>query len=82
MSTKLYDKNTKVSFARRWTTIDNAPAAHDVRLTREDFRQAAHDDIRVFQDIDVDEIANSLIHDDREVEFVGQASKFLEVRRT
>jgi hypothetical protein len=57
-----------------YTTVklaEHSPPTHHVAGTAEDFSQAAHDDICIRQDIDIQEITNRLIDYDREAILVG-----------
>lgn len=55
---------------------EHSPAAHDVGLPREHLRQTADNDVGVLEDINIDEIADRLIHDNKEVELVSQLAEF------
>ena len=57
------------------------PSSHDIAVTTEDFGEAAHDNIRVGQDIDVEKVPYSFIHYYQEVVLVCQASDAFQIRR-
>lgn len=42
----------------------DAPSTHNVGISAEHFRQAAHDNIRPTSHLDVDEVSDRLVHND------------------
>ena len=59
---------------------ESAPATHDVRVAAEDLAEAADDDIREGEHLDVDEVADRLVHYDKEVILVCKLPQTCEVR--
>jgi hypothetical protein len=59
---------------------EEAPPAHNVCFSAEDFGETVDDDIRTIEDIGVDPIPNRFIYDDREIEAICQSSDPFEIR--
>lgn len=53
----------------------NEPATHDIGVTTEDFRKATHDNVRVWQDLDIAEVAKRLIHHKYKVIFIRERAQ-------
>ena len=60
--------------------VQHKAAAHDVRVAAEDLAEAAHDDVCVRQDLDIDEVAEGLVDDDEEVVLVCELAQPWQVR--
>jgi hypothetical protein len=57
------------------------PSSHDITVTTEDFRQTADNNVCIRKDIDVDEIANTLIDYHAKVVLVCELAYALEIWR-
>jgi hypothetical protein len=55
------------------------PSSHDVTVSTKDLRQTADYHIRILQNVDVDEVADCLVHYYAEVVLVGQLAYPLKV---
>jgi hypothetical protein len=53
----------------------SSPSTHDIRITAENLCQTADDDIRERCDLDVDEVADGLVHDDHESVLVRELTE-------
>ena len=57
----------------------NLPSSHDIAVSTEHLGQTADHHVSIWQDIDVDEVSDSLIDDHLEVVLVSQLPNALQV---
>lgn len=50
------------------------PAAHHVAIAAEDLREAAHYNVRMRHHVDIQEVANSFVYNNRKVEMIRQST--------
>ena len=58
----------------------HVPPTHGIRVTAEDLGQARSDNIYIWQDLDVDEVPDSVINDQQNVVLIRQCSKAGDIR--